>query len=61
MKIEEIKILKLIANEGKSLTNGEAYSKSVYLGVNDSPDNWTEINDDEIPEIIDTNGGEVTE
>lgn len=25
------------------LTNGEIYSDKVYLGVNDSPENWHEI------------------
>ena len=50
MKSEEITIIKLIASEGKSLTNGEIYAKELYLGCNDSPDNWTEIDDSEIPE-----------
>ena len=34
------------ASEGMVLTNGEAYSDAdgtIYLGVNDSPDNWYEI------------------
>ena len=38
------------AAEGMRLTNGEAYSSvggSVYLGVNDSADNWYEITEDE--------------
>ena len=50
MKSEQITIIKLIASEGKSLTNGEIYAKELYLGCNDSPDNWTEIDDSEIPE-----------
>lgn len=50
MKSEEITIIKLIASEGKSLTNGEIYAKELYLGCSDSPDNWTEIDDSEIPE-----------
>lgn len=29
------------------LTNGETYSKEVYLGVEDSQDNWKEINNDD--------------
>jgi hypothetical protein len=37
------------------LTNGETYSSvggSVYLGVNDSPDNWHEITEAEYEEIL---------
>lgn len=33
----------LTAAEGKWLTNGSTYSKQVWLGVNDSPDNWREV------------------
>ncbi len=43
-----IQITKLTASEGHVLTNGEAYSKEVYLGKNDSPDNWHEITDEEL-------------
>ena len=50
MKSEQITIIKLTASDGKSLTNGEIYAKELYLGCNDSPDNWTEIDDSEIPE-----------
>ena len=52
MKSELITIIKLTASDGKSLTNGEIYAKELYLGCNDSPDNWTEIDDSEIPEEI---------
>ena len=34
------------------LTNGEAYSKEIYLGINDSIDNWQEITEAEYEEII---------
>ena len=47
MKTETIEIRKLIASEGMTLTNGEAYGKEVYLGKEDSPDNWHEITDEE--------------
>ena len=40
---------KLIADEGKSLTNGAIYSKLVWLGIHDSVENWQEIPDEEIP------------
>lgn len=37
-------------DEGMTLTNGEVYSKRVYLGVNDRPENWWEITDSEVPD-----------
>ena len=33
----------LIADEGKTLTDGETYTNVVYLGKNENPDNWQEI------------------
>lgn len=47
MTIEEIKIRVLEASEGMILTNGEVYSEIIYLGINDSPDNWREVPIDE--------------
>lgn len=48
----------LIAEEGKVLTNGEVYTTELYLGIRDTPQNWQEINIEEIPpepeEIEDT-------
>ena len=41
---------KVTANEGKTLTNGETYSKQVYLGIHDAPENWREIPDEDVPE-----------
>ena len=38
-----IKITKLTAGEGMVLTNGEVYSKEVYLGKFDKPENWREV------------------
>ena len=46
-----IEIKKLIASDGMTLTNGEAFSKEVYLGKNDSVDNWHEITDAEAERI----------
>ena len=43
---------KLTASEGMTLTNGEAFGKEVYLGVNDKPENWHEITDEEAAEIL---------
>ena len=36
-------------DEGMTLTNGETYSKKVYLGIYDSPSNWHEIPDEDVP------------
>lgn len=52
MKIETITRIKLTASEGMILTNGEAYGKEVYLGSNDSADNWHEITEEEYNTII---------
>ena len=52
METTRIELIKITATEGKVLTNGEAYSKEIYLGINDSIDNWHEITDAEYKEII---------
>ena len=44
------------ATAGMSLTNGETYSKTVYLP--DESDYWQEIPDSEVP-VIDDETGEV--
>ena len=48
----KIEITKLTASEGHVLTNGEVYGKEIYLGVNDSADNWHEITDAEYEVIL---------
>ncbi len=40
-------LITLTAAEGMTYTNGVAYGKVVYLGINDSPENWYEITDEE--------------
>ena len=45
MITEKVTVLK--AEENMTLTNGEAFGKVVYLGKNDSTDNWYEITDEE--------------
>ena len=39
MKKSTIKITKLTAADGMTLTNGEAYGKEIYLGKNDVAEN----------------------
>lgn len=36
--------------EGMTLTNGKTYSKHVFLGIYDAPENWHEIPDEDVPE-----------
>lgn len=50
MKTSSIEIITLESSDGYTLTNGETYSKKVYLGINDSVDNWYEIPDEEVPD-----------
>ena len=47
MKQETIELRKLTAAEGMTLYNGKAFGKEVFLGRNDSPENWREITDAE--------------
>lgn len=47
MKQTEITLIKLTATDGHYLTNGDACSKEVYLGINDSPENWHEVTEEE--------------
>ena len=43
----------LTADEGKVLTNGSTYSKQVWLGINDSVDNWWEVDEVDAEEVED--------
>lgn len=52
MEITTIELRKLTASEGMVLTNGDVYGKEIYLGVNDSAENWHEITDTEYEEIL---------
>lgn len=51
MKQTEITLIKLTATEGYYLTDGDTYSKEIYLGANDSADNWHEITEAEYEQI----------
>ena len=42
-----IELRKLTAAEGMTLTNGTEFGKEIYLGKNDSAENWHEITDAE--------------
>lgn len=44
----------LTADEGKVLTNGSTYSKQVWLGINDSVNNWQEVDEADAEEVEDT-------
>ena len=50
MEIKTIELKEIKAGEGMVLTNGETYSSvggSVFLGVNDKVENWSEITEEE--------------
>ena len=46
---------KLTARSGYVYTNGEAYGKEIYLGLNDKPENWHEITEEEYQIIMEIN------
>lgn len=53
MKTEKITITKVTAEEGKTFTKGESViGKVIYLGVNDTIDNYTQVSDDELPKEV---------
>ena len=53
MKIEvKNGVMVLTPDDAKVLTNGDTFSNKVYLGINDSSDNWWEINIQNLPEDI---------
>jgi hypothetical protein len=54
MITEKVTVLK--ADEGMTLTNGETFGKVVYLGINDSADNWHEITDEEAEKLQEQGG-----
>jgi hypothetical protein len=52
MNITTIELRKLTSSSGMVLTNGESYGKEIYLGKNDSPENWREISEEEYERIM---------
>lgn len=62
MTIKTIELRELKADSGMVLTNGSAYSDiggSVFLGANDSPENWREIPEAEYNKIVEETTEEV--
>jgi hypothetical protein len=53
--IIEKNILK--ADEGKVLTNGETFGTTIYLGKNDSADNWHEVDESEYLKSLEESEG----
>lgn len=52
MKTETIKQIILTADEGKYLTNGETYGKTVVLPESANVKYWYEITDEEYQEAV---------
>ena len=61
MDVTTIELRKLTASEGMVLTNGETYGKVIYLGVNDSQDNWYEITEEEYNDLTKEEEPEIEE
>ena len=54
LNVKKVELRILRADEGMVLTDGDTFSSEggeVYLGVGDSPENWTEITSAEAEEI----------
>lgn len=54
MRISTYEIKTITASEGMVLTNGETFSDvgaTIYLGKNDSPENWYEITAEEAEQL----------
>lgn len=56
---QEVKVIRLIASEGNYLTQkremgikGRIVSSEIFIGRNDSPDNWKEITREEAEQYI---------
>lgn len=61
MRIENIKKIKLTADEGMMLTNGTSVCKVAFLAKGDSESNWNEIPEEEAKKIIENESGEENE
>jgi hypothetical protein len=56
MKTQQITVSKLIADEGKVLTDGTSYGKIVYLGNDRDASEFYEITDAEYEKISEAEG-----
>jgi len=61
MTTETITRIKLTASEGMVLTDGEHYGVEVYLGIDESPESWYEITEEEYNKILAVKGEEEAE
>lgn len=53
MKIIQDLMTILQADEGHWITDGYGnYGRTIYLGIYDSPSNWHEVSDEEVPEDV---------
>lgn len=53
MKIIQDLMTILQADEGHWITDGEGnYGRTIYLGIYDSPSNWHEVSEEEVPEDV---------
>ena len=62
LKTKTVELRIITASENMVLTNGEVFSEvggDVYLGCNDSPDNWYEITAEEAEELQKEQEGEI--
>ena len=51
MKIIQDLMTILYADESHLITDGQGnYGRVIYLGIYDSPSNWYEVNEEEVPE-----------
>lgn len=55
MKTTEIKTIKIEADEGKILTDGETYGLIIFLGANRNIDEFYEISKEEYEKIMEEN------
>ena len=47
-----MELRRLVPTEGHMLYNGKILTNEVYLGCNDSPDNWWEVAEEEANAIV---------
>lgn len=58
MKTQTVSATVLCADEGKILTDGEVYGRTIYLANNRSPEEFHEITEAEYNEIREAEGDE---